>query len=255
MSNPYGGPPSGPQPQQPHGQQGYGPPSGPVPPQPYGQQGYGPPYGVPSAYGVPGHPGMVVHPYGRPAEWGTRVLGYLLDGGIPGVAAGISILLGFMIGSLIAGNGSDAAATVFLIVMLLLGSLGSTAFSIWNVAYRRGTTGQTIGQQVVKIRTVSEDHGGPIGFGNAFLRQLCHILDSAPCNVGFLAPLWEEKNQTWADKIMRTVVVTVEQPGSAMPPMGQPGYAGYAGYPAQPGHPSGGFPAQPPGYGQPPQQW
>jgi hypothetical protein len=39
VTNPYGGPPSGPQPQQPYGQQpgGYGPPSGPVPQQPYGQ--------------------------------------------------------------------------------------------------------------------------------------------------------------------------------------------------------------------------
>ncbi|MDA3629102.1 CD225/dispanin family protein [Saccharopolyspora oryzae] len=49
MTNPYGGPPSGPNPQQPYGQQpgGYGPPSGPMPqqpygqPSPYGQQGYG----------------------------------------------------------------------------------------------------------------------------------------------------------------------------------------------------------------------
>ncbi|GAA0532231.1 hypothetical protein GCM10011581_16750 [Saccharopolyspora subtropica] len=44
MTNPYGGPPSGPNPQDPYGQQqpgGYGPSSGPVPQQPYGQPAYG----------------------------------------------------------------------------------------------------------------------------------------------------------------------------------------------------------------------
>ncbi|MER7082157.1 Interferon-induced transmembrane protein [Saccharopolyspora kobensis] len=48
MTNPYGGPPSGPNPQQPYGQQpgGYGPPSGPIPQQPYGQ---------PAPYGQPGY--------------------------------------------------------------------------------------------------------------------------------------------------------------------------------------------------------
>lgn len=242
MSNPYGDPPSGPQPQQPHDPSGYGPPSGPMSQQPYGVPGYG----------HPGHPGMMVHPHGRPAEWGTRALGYLVDGGIPGIGAVLALLLGLAVGAAFIGSGNDNAGGVAFLVTAVLGSLGMAVFSIWNVLYRRGTTGQTLGQQVVKIKTVGEDHGQPIGFGNAFLRQLCHVLDSMPCYIGFLAPLWDEKNQTWADKIMRSVVVAVEQPGQAMPPTGQPGYPGQAGYPGQP---SSGFPAQQPGYGQPPQQW
>ncbi|MEU6262104.1 CD225/dispanin family protein [Saccharopolyspora shandongensis] len=57
MTNPYGGPPSGPNPQQPYGQQpgGYGPPSGPMPQQPYGQPD---PYGQQNPYGQP-------NPYGQ----------------------------------------------------------------------------------------------------------------------------------------------------------------------------------------------
>ncbi|CAM00810.1 interferon-induced transmembrane protein [Saccharopolyspora erythraea NRRL 2338] len=53
MTTPYGGPPSGPNPQQPYGQQpgGYNPASGPQPQQPYGQPGYG----QPAPYGQPGY--------------------------------------------------------------------------------------------------------------------------------------------------------------------------------------------------------
>lgn len=243
MTDPYG-PPSGPHPQQPYGQQpygqpGYGPPSGPQPMPPYGQPGYAP---------------MMMHPFGQPAEWGTRVLGYLIDGVAPVVAFYVLYFVGFLIGGSMAASGDQDAATAGALVagvVALVGGLCLAGFNIWNMCYRRGTTGQTLGQKVVKIRTVGEENGRPLGFGKAFLRQLCHIVDSLPCNIGFLAPLWDEKNQTWADKIMRSVVVRADQPMTGAGP-----HAGYGqpGYPGGPGTPGGGMPPQQPGYG-PPQNW
>jgi hypothetical protein len=41
----------------------------------------------------------------------------------------------------------------------------------------------------------------------AFVRDVCHILDSIVCYVGFLLPLWDANRQPLADKIVRTVVV------------------------------------------------
>ena len=41
----------------------------------------------------------------------------------------------------------------------------------------------------------------------AFVRNLCHIIDGAICYIGFLFPLWDAKRQTFADKILATVVV------------------------------------------------
>ena len=41
---------------------------------------------------------------------------------------------------------------------------------------------------------------------NAFLRDLVHILDGV-AYVGYLWPLWDDKRQTFADKIMRTIVI------------------------------------------------
>ena len=34
-----------------------------------------------------------------------------------------------------------------------------------------------------------------------------HILDAIPCYVGLLWPLWDNKRQTFADKILKMVVL------------------------------------------------
>ncbi len=41
----------------------------------------------------------------------------------------------------------------------------------------------------------------------AFGRDICHILDSLACYIGWLFPLWDAKRQTFADKIISTVVI------------------------------------------------
>jgi hypothetical protein len=53
---------------------------------------------------------------------------------------------------------------------------------------------------------VAEATGQPIGTGKAFLRDVCHILDTLACYVGWLFPIWDAKRQTLADKLMTTVV-------------------------------------------------
>jgi len=73
---------------------------------------------------------------------------------------------------------------------------------------RSGRTGQSWGRSVVGIELVGEASRRPIGAGKAFLRDVCHILDSLACYIGWLFPLWDAKRQTFADKIMRTIVVT-----------------------------------------------
>ncbi len=44
---------------------------------------------------------------------------------------------------------------------------------------------------------------------NGELRDLAHVLDSLPFYIGWLWPLWDTKRQTFADKVVKTVVVTV----------------------------------------------
>ena len=89
--------------------------------------------------------------------------------------------------------------------LLLLAALGVADLQPWLVA---GRTGQSLGKRVLKIRLVAEATGQPIGPLNAFVRDLLHILDGI-AYVGYLWPLWDDKRQTFADKLMKTVVPDV----------------------------------------------
>src|SRR5205814_3848157 len=91
-----------------------------------------------------------------------------------------------------------------------LGSLAGIGWSVYNRWMQGGNTGQSLGKRVVGIKLVSEQTGQPIGPMNAFLRDLAHIADGAACYIGFLWPLWDEKSQTFADKILTTVVLNAD---------------------------------------------
>ena len=74
-------------------------------------------------------------------------------------------------------------------------------------AYLSGVTGQSIGKKQAGIRLLRESDGQVIGGGLGIGRYFLHILDALPCYIGFLWPLWDAKKQTFADKILHTVVV------------------------------------------------
>lgn len=239
----YGYPPPGQQPGYGAPQPGYGAPQpGYGAPQPaYGapQPGYGAPqpeFGAPQpGYGAPqpapgyppagpgygGYPPAGFGPQVPYANWFSRVGGYLIDGLIVGVP--IAILYGLMIAVGIkevscstsedeyssysystscTGGGMTAVGVILLLLMVVVG----LTLGLW-LLYQEGTTGQTPGKKVVGIRVVREADGQVLGFGMAFVRKLCHVLDNALCGLGFLWPLWDEKSQTFADKIISTIVV------------------------------------------------
>ncbi len=185
---PYGGdqPPYGNQPPYGGGQPPYG--AG-QPPYAGGQPPYGggqPPYGGPPPYqGPQGMYGAV--PTYQYSDWIHRVGGYLVD-------VGPIIVVSFIVGM------AHNFALTFVFWLISLG------YTIWN-RWIQGGQGQSLGKKVVGMRLLSEETGQPIGTLNAFLRDICHFVDSIICYVGFLFPLWDAKRQTLADKIMRTVVV------------------------------------------------
>jgi len=78
---------------------------------------------------------------------------------------------------------------------------------VYNRVILQGQTGQSLGKKAVGLKLVGADTGQPIGPGRAFLRDITHILDALPCYLGYLWPLWDEKKQTFADKINNTYVI------------------------------------------------
>lgn len=196
----------------------------PQPPNPYGAPPQQPanPYGeAPNPYGAgPAYGGQTAPmPTGGYAPWIKRVGAYFIDG-IIGAIAAIPLWIGYaiLLSHIHTTTNPDGSTTSHMsggsgaaIVLILVGVVTSLAFAIWNVFIRQGRTGYTIGKGVLGIRLLDENTGQPIGALMAFLRQLVHTLDSLACYVGWLWPLWDRKSQTFADKIMHTVVVNQPQ--------------------------------------------
>ncbi len=137
-------------------------------------------------------PYPAANPY---SDWLTRVGAYLID-----IAPVIAVWVVFWILAAVIGS------VGFAILLYLLAAVGSIAYTAWN-RWVLGGQGQSIGKRQLNIKLISEDTGQPIGSVNAFLRDLCHVIDGLICYIGYLFPLWDAKRQTLADKMMRTVVI------------------------------------------------
>lgn len=206
----YGSTPPPPPP--PGGGGSYPPPpppgGGSYPPPPPGGFSSAPPPGG-GYYNEPG-------PTGQLARWPQRAGGYIIDqlvllpGYIPYfIGAPKNWSASSTVGDSVDSTSGSSDGNIPLMLVGIAIMLGIT---IWN-RWIKGGQGQTIGKQVVGLRLIGEQSGQPIGTGKAFLRDIAHILDSIICGlpIGYLWPLWDQKRQTWADKIMKTVVVTVQK--------------------------------------------
>jgi uncharacterized RDD family membrane protein YckC len=189
---------------QPQPAQHFGPPSsagtqpgGTPPPHPYGAA-------------APAAPGFA---FGGFASWLSRVGAYVIDsilGGIAGLPAWVGEIMIFSN----ATTTTDASGvdhvhvhqTGLTLALIAIGSLTSLVFFVWNVCLRQGRTGATVGKSVLGLRLVNKDLM-PIGGGLSFLRNLLHVVDALPCCFGYLWPIWDSQRQTFADKIMGTVVI------------------------------------------------
>lgn len=160
------------------------------PPPPAGGYGQAPPppayETTPGGYGAAGYGGA---PAGAAyAEWPQRVLSALIDWFAPFIVAGILFQI------------SNA-----------LGYVAWLAALVWAIyqAYLGGQTGQSLGKKTIGLRLISEQTGQVIGGGLGIGRYFLHIVDGLPCYLGYLWPLWDAKKQTFADKIVKTIVVKV----------------------------------------------
>jgi uncharacterized RDD family membrane protein YckC len=142
-------------------------------------------------------------PTGPPlASWGQRVAAYLVDSLIACAIVGVGIIIGAVLGT------QSEALGVFMTIITVLAAVG---FVVWNLV-RQGQTGQTLGKGMLAIRLVRLDGQTSPGVGLSIGRHLLHMfIDGALCGLGYLWPLWDEKRQTFADKIVDTVVVADRQ--------------------------------------------
>ncbi len=154
---------------------------------------------APSATTVTVGPTPGVSPRGEPlAAWGDRFLATLIDYAIP---------FGIYIGGFLLATIFGVMEVAALSVLLIIGSIvGAIAFVVWNLV-QEGNTGQTIGKRRIGLRLVRESNGQLVGPGLAIGRYLLHAIDSSICYLGYLWPLWDPMRQTFADKIVGTIVL------------------------------------------------
>jgi Mce-associated membrane protein len=70
-------------------------------------------------------------------------------------------------------------------------------------------TGWSLGRALFGIRVVTRS-GVPAGIARLLLRDVAHLLDTAGLFVGWLWPLWDGRNRTFADLLLRTEAHAVE---------------------------------------------
>ncbi len=135
------------------------------------------------------------------ADFGARAVSFSIDFVIPVIVLNLLLAIG-----------STTGGTAWRLMLAVLVYLGLLGFGLWNSGYLQGTTGRSLGRRVAKTRLVMMATGQPVGFGRAVVRQICHLLEFG---VGYLWPLWDGKRQTFADKILGTVVVRAGGPASS----------------------------------------
>ncbi|GAA1594816.1 hypothetical protein GCM10009789_56100 [Kribbella sancticallisti] len=167
--------------------------------QPYnpGQPGYNPFKQQPAA---PSGFGYGYAPPGQLADWPIRVGASVIDSLVPLPF----FLVGIVPALVFSGDGGLSTTGVILLVVFYLLGLGAM---IWNRIIRQGRTGQSLGKKFTGLKIVDERTGDTIGVGKTFGREVCSILFNYVCFLNVLWPLWDQKQQTWHDKVVSDLVI------------------------------------------------
>jgi uncharacterized RDD family membrane protein YckC len=102
------------------------------------------------------------------------------------------------------GSGISTAGTLAYGVAWL----ASVVFTLWNLGWRQGRTGASIGKSAWGLRVVGTETGEPVGLWWSLGRAAGHVLNAVPLGLGYLWPLWDRRHQTFADKLVATVCVS-----------------------------------------------
>lgn len=177
-----------------------------------------PPSSIPPPPGVP----YGYQPYQYAAQatysgWGTRIGAYLLRA-VPSMVFYVPIWIAtFTLTATSTTTTSEGFSTVkveapgvaFLVLAVVCYGLALTVQV--RMMIQRAHLGYDFGDAVVGQRLVRESTMQPMGSGwSVFGRWMLHIVDALPCYAGFFAPLWTAKKQTFADSILKTVVLTAQ---------------------------------------------
>jgi uncharacterized RDD family membrane protein YckC len=144
-----------------------------------------------------------VSPTPELASWGRRLAALALDGLILGGTVFAAVTLAGVSPAELNDLLIEGDTAVLLALFVLPEAIYDTVMI--------GSRNQTIGKMAVGIKVVDADDRAPIGYARAFRRWLSTAalwaLFTLPGVVDHLWPLRDGRNQTFHDKLARSVVV------------------------------------------------
>ncbi|MBU0649589.1 RDD family protein [Patescibacteria group bacterium] len=124
-------------------------------------------------------------------------------------------LLAALIDAIIVGFGMQIITRLFGLMGdsgVTLGSLVSLAFSFTYAVYFISQRGQTPGKQIIGIRVQDISTGQNLDVISAIVREVIgKFILSMVLLLGYFWMLWDDKKQTWHDKLAKSVVVKVNK--------------------------------------------
>lgn len=111
-----------------------------------------------------------------------------------GIVAYILSAIGLFEMESLEGPGGTAAQYLFWLVVIL---------ALW------AKLGGTPGKLLLGLRIVHADTGENIGVGRGLLRYIGYFISGIPLCLGYFWMCWDERNQTWHDKLGKSVVVRI----------------------------------------------
>jgi len=125
------------------------------------------------------------------ADFGTRFAAFLID-------VIIINFVSFILAFLLFFEDEETALGAMIIINTIMGMLYFTHFF--------GTSGQTPGKGVMKIKVVTVDES-PLTYGKGFTRWIGYLFAGLTLGIGFLWILIDKNKQGFEDKIAGTYVV------------------------------------------------
>jgi len=122
----------------------------------------------------------------------VRFVAYIIDSVVLGVPFAV-------LGGVAGGSGSSGA----LAAIEVLAIIASIAYFV----YFWSTSGQTLGQKMVKVRVVGADSGETITAGRAGIRYVGMLISVWLIFLGLIWVAIDPRKQGWHDKMANTLVI------------------------------------------------
>ncbi|WP_347011841.1 RDD family protein [Bifidobacterium dentium] len=126
--------------------------------------------------------------------WWRRAVAYILRIILP------ASLLSQLVGSVFCGRSSPGGAIGFWIDC-------SSAVVVRVISSWSTRNGRSWAHRLLRIQVLDQDSNLSISGMRMGIREVAHLADFVSPFIGFLWPLWDDGGRTFADKIVRTIVI------------------------------------------------